>query len=121
MPEFSGSDDIPAIVVFTREGGLTDGDREWGAELSDMLAAVDGVGDASPAIESDDGEALQVFVPISGEVDETVAALRTTSKMPRRLGSRSGSPDRRDSRPIWSGVRRHRRPAAGASLSPRSS
>ena len=78
VPEFSGSDDIPAIVVVEREGRLTDDDREWGAKLSDMLASVDGVGDASPAIESDDGEALQVFVPISGDVDETVAELRTT-------------------------------------------
>lgn len=77
IPEFSGSDDIPAIVVLTRDGGLRDSDREWAAdELGTVLAGIDGVGDASPAIESDDGEALEVFVPISGEVDETVLELR---------------------------------------------
>ncbi len=77
VPEFSGSDDVPAIVVLERDGGLTDDDREWAAEISDVLASVDGVGDASPAIESDDGDALQAFVPISGDVDETVVDLRT--------------------------------------------
>ncbi len=30
IPEFSGSDDIPAIVVLTRDGGLRDSDRDLG-------------------------------------------------------------------------------------------
>ncbi len=77
IPEFSGSDDIPAIVVLTRDGGLTDADRTWGEGLGEVLDEVAGVEEASPAIESDDGEALQAFVPISGETDETVEALRT--------------------------------------------
>jgi putative drug exporter of the RND superfamily len=77
IPEFSDSDDIPVIVLLTRDSGLTDADRAWAAEdLVDVLSGIDGVEEGSPAIESDDGEALQVFVPISGEVDETVLALR---------------------------------------------
>lgn len=76
IPEFSGSDDIPAIVLLTRDSGLTEADRSWAEGLPDLIAGIDGTEDSSPAIESDDGEALQVFVPISGEVDETVADLR---------------------------------------------
>ncbi len=76
IPEFSGSDDIPAIAVFTRDGGLTDADREWADGLPDVLAGIDGVAEASPVIESDDGQALQEFVSVSGEIDETVGALR---------------------------------------------
>jgi RND superfamily putative drug exporter len=78
LPEFNDSDGVPAIVVLDREGGLTEDDRDWARDdLAGVLDALDGVDEASPAIESDDGEAFQLFVPVTGDVDETVAELRT--------------------------------------------
>ncbi len=76
LPDFAGSDDIPAIVVAARDGGLTDDDLDALTALADDLPDVEGVGDGvSPAIESDDGDAVQVIVPIAGDVDETVLAI----------------------------------------------
>ena len=76
LPEFAGSDDIPAIVVAERDGGLTDADLDALGALADDLAGVEGVGDGvSPPIESDDGEAVQLIVPIAGDVDETIAEI----------------------------------------------
>ena len=66
LPEFAGGDDIPAIVVFARDGGLTDADREYAQSFTDSLATMEGIGDdVSPPIESEDGEAFEVFVAIS--------------------------------------------------------
>jgi len=77
QPEFASGDDIPAIVLFVRDGGLTDDDRDAITGFSDGLVDVEGVGDdVSPPIESEDGAAIELFVPIAGEVDETVEALR---------------------------------------------
>ena len=76
LPEFAGSDDIPAIVVAERDGGLTDADLDALSALADDLAGIEGVGDGvSPPIESDDGEAVQLIVPIAGDVDETIAEI----------------------------------------------
>ena len=76
LPEFAGSDDIPAVVVAERDGGLTDADLDALGSLADDLAGVEGVGDGvSPPIESDDGEAVQLIVPIAGDVDETIAEI----------------------------------------------
>ena len=78
LPDFAGSDDIPAIVVAARDGGLTDADLDALTTLADDLPDVEGVGDGvSPAIESDDGEAVQLIVPIAGDVDETVLAIES--------------------------------------------
>src|SRR6187431_1187304 len=81
LPDFLGGDSIPAVVVVTGEGVLTDDELTALQGLPDELAAIDGIdGDVSPAIVSDDGEAVQYFVPVStdGEVVDTVEALRTT-------------------------------------------
>lgn len=77
LPDFAGSDDVPAIVVLARDGGLTDDDRAAAEELPDRIGGLDGVGDVSPAIESDDGDALQLFVPVESEAElaPTVAAI----------------------------------------------
>ena len=45
LPEFAGGDDIPAIVVFARDGGLTDADREYAQSFADSLATTEGIGD----------------------------------------------------------------------------
>jgi RND superfamily putative drug exporter len=88
LPEFAGGDNIPAIVVFARDGGLTDDDREYAQSFVDSLATMEGIGeDVSPPIESDDGEAIEVFVPISGDVGDTVEALRAELDPPDGLGA----------------------------------
>lgn len=78
LGEFNGSDAIPAIIVFASDSKLTD------AELSSISAAIaelpdlDGVApDVSPAIESDDGLAVQAFAQIESgaSVDDVVTEI----------------------------------------------
>jgi len=79
IPEFAGGEQIPSILVFARDGGLTDSDLQWIDDVIADVSAIDGVGDdISPAIASDDGAAVQVFVPIEGDADltDTVEAIR---------------------------------------------
>jgi RND superfamily putative drug exporter len=76
VPEFAGADDIPAIVIAARDGGLTDDDLAFLESFAEDAADVEGVGDElSPVIPSDDGEAAEIIVPIASEVGDTVAAL----------------------------------------------
>ncbi|SDL87717.1 MMPL family transporter [Microbacterium azadirachtae] len=67
---FAGSDEIPAIVVAVSDEKLTDSQR---STLSDAVAATTdlaGVGDdVSPALASEDGKALQAFIPIRSGAD----------------------------------------------------
>jgi RND superfamily putative drug exporter len=76
VPEFAGADDIPAIVIVARDGGLTDADLSFLESFAADAAEVEGVGDElSPVIPSEDGEAAEIIVPIASEVGDTVAAL----------------------------------------------
>lgn len=80
LPDFLGDDSIPAVVVVTGDGDLTEEQLAEVQELADAVAEVPGVLDGvSPPIVSEDGEAAQVFVPIdaSGEVAEIVEEIRT--------------------------------------------
>jgi len=80
LPDFVGSDTIPAVVVVTGESALTDDDLAAIQDLSEEIAGIDGVQEGvSPPIESEDGEAAQIFVPIdsSGEVRVVVEEIRT--------------------------------------------
>ncbi|KQZ83180.1 hypothetical protein ASD56_12730 [Microbacterium sp. Root166] len=80
LPEFLGDDSIPAVVLVTGEGELTEDQLADVQALADDIAGIDGVLDGvSPPIVSDDGEAAQIFVPIdaSGEVGEVVGEIRT--------------------------------------------
>jgi RND superfamily putative drug exporter len=76
---FAGSDEIPAIVVAASDGKLTEAQR---TALSEAVAAtkdIPGVGDdVSPALASDDGKAVQAFVPIRSDADlgEVVTDIR---------------------------------------------
>lgn len=79
LADFTGGDTIPAVVVITGDGELSSDQQ---AQINDAVAAlgdVEGVGELSPALVSEDGEAAQVFVPIdsTGDVGETVEAIRT--------------------------------------------
>jgi RND superfamily putative drug exporter len=79
LGDFLGEESIPAVVVVTGDGDLTDAQIADVQEVADDIAALDDVaGDISPPIPSDDGQAVQLFVPIdsSGEVGDTVAEIR---------------------------------------------
>lgn len=81
LPDFTGSDTIPAIVVADTADGSALSDAQVTAlqTLATDIAGVDGVsGDASPPVVSDDGQAAQIFVPIdsSGEVRDVVEQVR---------------------------------------------
>ncbi|MBB2975071.1 RND superfamily putative drug exporter [Microbacterium endophyticum] len=80
LTDFTGSDTIPALVVVTGDGDLTD------AQIADLQALVtdignlDGVsGDVSPPVISEDGEAAQIFVPLNAadDIGDVVGELRT--------------------------------------------
>ena len=80
LPEFLGDDSVPALVVMsTEDGELSESQL---TEISDLAAGIvdlDGVvGEVSPAVPSEDGEAVQVFVPLDaeGEIAELVTELR---------------------------------------------
>jgi len=76
LSEFSGSDDIPAIVIAVREGGLTDADLEFLESVAEDASEIEGVGgELSPVITSEDGDAAQLIVPIADETVDTVEAL----------------------------------------------
>lgn len=78
--KFRGSDLIPGIVVYQRDGGLTETDMRAIDEQIAVFGEVAGVApDAvSPPIRSTDGEAVEVFVPMDStvKVSDTVAEVR---------------------------------------------
>ncbi|WP_084003504.1 MMPL family transporter [Agromyces aureus] len=78
--EFRGDESIPAIVVYARDGGLTDADVEAIDDDAEAFASIDGVlaDGVSPAVQSEDGEAAEVFVQVdsSAEVKEVVGEIR---------------------------------------------
>ncbi len=78
LADFLGEDSIPAVIVATGDGELTEDDLSALQALADDLAELDGIaGEVSPPIVSDDGESAQLFVPIDGdEVRDSVEEVR---------------------------------------------
>lgn len=80
LADFLGDESIPAVVVAAADDALTEdqltGIRSVVDEIADLEGVVEGV---SPALPSEDGEAVQIFVPLDseGDVGELVAELRT--------------------------------------------
>ncbi|MGM7668325.1 MMPL family transporter [Microbacterium sp. A93] len=78
LGEFNDSDAIPAIAVFVGDGELSDAQL---AAIDDAIAGapdVEGVAnEVSPGIPSEDGKAVQAFIPISSdaELGDAVSAL----------------------------------------------
>lgn len=70
LGEFNDSDAIPAIAVFVSDGDLSESDID---AISDAVAdapSVEGVSaDVSPALTSEDGQAVQAFIPIEGDAE----------------------------------------------------
>lgn len=78
LGEFTDSDAIPAIAVFTSESELSASDLEAIAAAVADAPRIEGVGDeVSPALPSEDGLAVQAFIPVlsDAELGETVSAL----------------------------------------------
>ncbi len=78
--DFFGDSTIPAVVVAERAGGMSLEDKTWlqarSARLPEQVSAISG--GVSPSIPSADGEAAQIFVPLStgADVRAAVAELR---------------------------------------------
>nr|WP_201471443.1 MMPL family transporter [Microbacterium hydrocarbonoxydans] len=78
LGEFRDSDTIPAIAVFVGDGELSEDDVQVITDAVADAPSVEGVSDdVSPALTSDDGQAVQAFIPIDGDAElaDTVAAL----------------------------------------------
>ncbi|WP_344340088.1 MMPL family transporter [Agrococcus versicolor] len=77
---FLGDDRIPAIVVLEGDGALSEAQLADAQALATDVGAVEGVVEASPAIPSEDGEAVQIVAVIDSSdaeaVDVAVEAMR---------------------------------------------
>ncbi len=92
LGEFNDSDAIPAVLVFTSEKELSDAQINDIADAIAALPEIEGVtGDISPPIPSDDGRALEAFVPIDSGADigEVIGAVsqQLTDAMPEGVES----------------------------------
>ncbi|NWN87761.1 MAG: MMPL family transporter [Micrococcaceae bacterium] len=68
--EFTDSDAIPAIAVFVADSEVTDTQLEQITESIESLTELGDVEDElSPPIPSEDGQAIQAFVPVNSEAD----------------------------------------------------
>ncbi|MFJ6042950.1 MMPL family transporter [Brachybacterium paraconglomeratum] len=69
-PEFTGSDEIPAIVVITSEEQIDAATAEHIAASIEALTELEAVGEEiSPPIPSEDSLAVQAFVPLDPDAD----------------------------------------------------
>ncbi|MCW4459011.1 MMPL family transporter [Microbacterium sp. MPKO10] len=97
-PEFRGDDVVPAVIVFERDSGITDADSTTIDAVIDHISGIEGVdGDGvSPAILSDDGEAVQVVVPLDASIKpaDTVETIRAyvAEEMPDGLDAAVAGP-----------------------------
>ena len=70
LSDFTDSESIPAVVVVAGDTALDAADLKLIGERLAAVAEVPGVGEAiSPAIPSEDGMAVQAFVPINTDAD----------------------------------------------------
>jgi RND superfamily putative drug exporter len=76
--EFRQASGAPAIIVLSRDTGLTATDRAAAGTLASRLADRDDVQAVSPVIPSEDGEALEIVATLTQEADtgDAVDAIR---------------------------------------------
>ena len=68
--EFTESDSLPAVTVFESDTEITENQLDEISKIVETLPDIDGVEDElSPPIPSDDGLAVQAFVPINPDAD----------------------------------------------------
>ncbi|PCC50913.1 MMPL family transporter [Brevibacterium aurantiacum] len=80
IDQFSDLDYVPAIVVLENKDGISDSDR---SDLEDLTATLEDkellAADASPIIPSEDGDALELILPVSTETAaDDVEQIRST-------------------------------------------
>lgn len=78
---FPGADKLVAVAVYTREGGLSEGDRAKAEADRTVFASYAEGGQAPLALPSEDGKALLISFPLAGSDDEqatAVAEIRNT-------------------------------------------
>ncbi|WP_158890545.1 MMPL family transporter [Amycolatopsis anabasis] len=81
--KFAGGKILPAVVIFSRTGGLTPADQAAIADRAAAVAKLPGLtGEVSPPLPSGDGKAAQLIAPVSGvdgfEAGRTVQRMRET-------------------------------------------
>lgn len=70
LGEFRDSDEIPAVVIFSSDAALGKNDTAAVSKEIEKLRDIPGVGaEVSPGIPSEDGRAMQAFVPIQADAD----------------------------------------------------
>ena len=70
LGEFNDSDAIPAIAVFVSDDELSESDLQTISGAVADAPSVEGVSeDVSPALTSEDGKAVQAFIPIEGDAE----------------------------------------------------
>jgi putative drug exporter of the RND superfamily len=89
----SGEESVPAVVVFEFEGSITEADLAAIEEAATAVGGLDGVaGPVPPPVPSEDGQAVQLIVPVNGTdgpaVGEVVTELRQEM---REVASETGS------------------------------
>lgn len=79
LTDFTGAEEIPAVVVAAADSPLDEAQLAALAELGDAVGELEGVGVVSPPIPAEDGLAVQLFVPIdaAADVGEIVGEVRT--------------------------------------------
>src|SRR5690554_2181062 len=80
LGEFNDSESIPAIAVFVGEQQLSEADVEQIGQALEAVAALESVEDAvSPPVPSEDGLAVQAFIPVNAgtEIADAVNELST--------------------------------------------
>lgn len=86
-PRFFGAEQMPAVVVYVRESGVTYADRSAVAGDIRFIQSVDGVaGRVAGPIPSADGRALQLVVPLATTGDATVLPAAVTEIRERAQG-----------------------------------
>jgi putative drug exporter of the RND superfamily len=78
---FPGGDTIPAVVLFHREGGLSEADIARAEAERGLLAGTFTAGEVSPLIRSDAGETAMVVVPLLDDGDQAVYGVRDMREM----------------------------------------
>ena len=78
QPRFAEAAIIPAIIVYERESGITANDVAAAEDDLARIGELDGlVGEISPPIPSEDGQALQVIVPLDADLGEELSVVVT--------------------------------------------
>ena len=115
---FAGAQDIPALIVWERPGGLTDDDLRRGRRggRPHRRRSTASPGRPSPPIPSEDGQAVQVVVPLPGrQLGVRDAARHRRGRHRGRRGRGAAELRHRPGRAVRRlrrGVRGHRRQAA---------